>query len=366
MTHDLSSLRIGYAKTEAEREAVYRLRYDVYVEEMGRYHSVADHVHRRFVEPEDNASHILYAELDGEVVATARTSWASAISERQIEHYQLQPFLDVIPLEAVAVGERAMVVSRLRGTSILMDVFKASLEFANERRIQICFGACEPHLLNLYVGLGQRTYSSININSAEAGYLIPLLFIPEDIEYLERIDSILRPHLKDFGPDARIPACVKDLVNDGGAVRSSRLVDATVYWEQISQSLDTRPSIFDGLTLEEEGCVLGKSSIIECRAGDRILKKYGVARNLYVVLSGVLETRDDGRVVRAMTAGDVFGEIAFLLNQPRSMDVYAATDEVRVLSLSENNIRMLIENDPTITAKLLLNLSKMLCRRLLL
>jgi CRP-like cAMP-binding protein len=109
--------------------------------------------------------------------------------------------------------------------------------------------------------------------------------------------------------------------------------------------------------------VLGKSNIIQCAAGDRVLKKGGVARNLFVVLDGNLEARDGDRLLRVMSAGDVFGEIAFLLEQPRTADVYAATD-ARILSLSESTLRELIAKKPTIAAKLLLNVSKILAMRL--
>lgn len=43
----------------------------------------------------------------------------------------------------------------------------------------------------------------------------------------------------------------------------------------------------------------------------------------------------------------------------------AATDDIRVLSLSEKTIRQMIESDGNTAAKFLLNLSKMLCRRLI-
>ena len=45
---------IHLAETEEEKEAVFRFRYDVYVEEMGRYGAVADHEHRLLFEPEDD------------------------------------------------------------------------------------------------------------------------------------------------------------------------------------------------------------------------------------------------------------------------------------------------------------------------
>ena len=71
------------------------------------------------------------------------------------------------------------------------------------------------------------------------------------------------------------------------------------------------------------------------------------------------------RLVRILSPGDIIGELAFLLERPRSMDVYAATDDVRVLSLSESTLRDMIANDPTFAAHLLLNISKILCMRLL-
>ncbi len=47
------------------------------------------------------------------------------------------------------------------------------------------------------------------------------------------------------------------------------------------------------------------------------------------------------------------------------MDVYAATDDVRILSLSESTLRKMIASDPEFAAHLLLNISKVLCMRLL-
>jgi hypothetical protein len=78
-----------------------------------------------------------------------------------------------------------------------------------------------------------------------------------------------------------------------------------------------------------------------------------------------LEVRDDsGRIVNVLRAGDVFGELAFLLERTRTANVDAATDDTRVLSLRERAMRQMINGEPTVAAKLLLNLSKMLCAKL--
>ena len=123
-------------------------------------------------------------------------------------------------------------------------------------------------------------------------------------------------------------------------------------------------SAFHGFSDDEVERCLARSNVIECAVGDRVLKKGGVARNIFVVLDGTLEARDDDRVVGVLSTGDVFGEMAFLLERPRTLDVYAASDPVRVLSLSERTLRTMVSEDPGVAAKLLFNISKMLCVRI--
>jgi hypothetical protein len=242
------------------------------------------------------------------------------------------------------------------------------MSWANDKRIQLIFGDCEPHLLNLYLGLGQRTYSRTNVNSAEAGYLIPIVTVVEDIEHFRRLNSPLLPYLRDFGTDARVPASILQTFAEGSAVTSRLHASSAEYWGEVHDALNeleaNRISAFDGFSEEDAARCLEKSTIIECQAGDRVLKKGGVARNLFVVLDGTLEVRNGDAVEAVLSAGDVFGEMAFLLERPRTRDVYAATSGVRILSLSEANLRQLIKSEPGLAARLLLNISKMLCLRI--
>jgi hypothetical protein len=362
---------IHQAVTDIEKHAVYRFRYDVYVEEMGRYRSTADHENRLLTEPEDATARIFYAFEDGAVLGTGRFSWGgdAPLSARQIEQYGLQAFLDEVPLDAIAVGERGMVAKHMRGTDLFTRMGDEFRRFASEKRIQLTFGACEPHLLSLYLGNGHRTYSSRNINSPESGYLIPMVIVTEDVAYFRNIGAPQADSVHDFGDDKRIPACVERLVTDAGSVTSQRLTTTDRYWGQVNSSLgelaERQISPLDGLSEADVVRALGSSSIIECSRGDRVLKKGGVARNMFVVLGGTLEVKDGETLVRVLAKGDVIGEVAFLLERPRTMDVYAATDDVRILSLSESTLRKMISSESEFAAHLLLNLSKVLCLRLL-
>lgn len=352
----------GLAATPEEKEAVYRFRYAVYVEEMGRYQDTADHANRRLVEPEDDHSLIVYATDGVDVVATARLTWGGhGFSERQIRQYSLQPFLDELAPELMAVGERAMVEPQHRGSGLLDDLLEHTRGLFDDYDIRIVFGACEPHLLSLYLGMGQRTYADKNINSAEAGYLIPLISLPKGPESLHDLGS------SSDDPGA-LPSCVQRILSsEGGAVLSPMLMTPTDYWDEVNEALHVHQGIgaFDGFTEDEVERCLSRSNIIECDTDDHVLKKGGVARNIFVVLDGTLEVRDGDRVVGVLSRGEVFGEIAFLLERPRGLDVYAATDGARVLSLSEGTLRKMVAEDAVVAAKLLFNVSKMLCLRLI-
>lgn len=338
-----------------------RLRYDVYVDEMGRYGDVPGSDEGRFAEPEDEHSWIFYAREGDEVVASTRITWGGdGFSQRQVDQYQLQPFLDEIPAELMAVGERNAVRPDLRGSGVIEQLLMhTGMETADEG-LQLVFGCCEPHLVSLYLKMGQRTYAANNINSPTAGYLIPLVHF-SDLDALRGLGPGTAP--------GALPSSVQAALTRTSVVAEA-LTQPDEYWREVRGTLEAlesqRVSAFDGFSEEETRRCIARSTIIECSAGDRVLKQGGTARNIFVVLDGTLEARgDDGRVVNVLSMGDAFGEMAFLLERPRSFDVDAVTDDTRVLSLSEGALRKMIAEDATVAAKLLLNLSKMLCVRLI-
>ncbi len=361
---------IREARTPQERDAVFRFRYDIYVDEMGRYRSIADHARRMLIEAEDSTARLYHASDGERVVATMRHSWGgdAPFAPRQVTQYGLAPFLATVRPEQMIVGERFMVAASQRGTDLIFRLFQTYLNFVNENRIQLIFGDCEPHLLNLYLGMGFRTYAATNVNSTETGYLIPLVMVPEDLAYMRKIRSPLLDILRDFGADAQVPDGINELVSCGSAVLSQTMTPGDVYGAEIEQAmrLAQNPThLFDGLTPEEQQRCIAKSNAIKCRAGDHLIKKGNVAQNMFVVLSGGLEVRDGERVIGVCGSGDIVGEMAFLLESPRSADVFAASDDTRVLSLSESNLKKLIASEPQLAAKLLLNLSKLLCHKIL-
>jgi hypothetical protein len=282
-------------------------------------------------------------------------------SDRQIDQYQLAPFLAELPPDLMGVGERNTVLPSHRGSGVMDQLMAFSSAATNVHDLRVVFGCREPHLLSMYLKMGQRTYAPHNINSPSAGYLIPLVSFVPDVEALREVGPRTAP--------GALPQCVEAVLAREQTVRSEVLSATDDYWSEIRHTLDEidaqQIATFDGFTDDEAQRCIARSTIIECAAGDRVLKRGGTARNIFVVLDGTLEVRDGDAIVNVLTAGDAFGEMAFLLERPRSFDVDAATDNTRILSLSEGALRSMIAEDATIAAKLLLNLSRMLCVKLI-
>jgi hypothetical protein len=342
-------LETRIATTAEEKEAVYRFRYSIYVEEMGRYLTTADHPARRLEDPEDEHSWIVYTAEEGEVLASLRMTWGGhGFSARQIQQYGLEPFLAELPASALAVGERTMIdPTRRGGASLLPALLEQTSSLTAAHGVSLVFGACEPHLLSLYVPM-QKPYATRNINSPEAGYLVPLISVVGD------------PTATDGTP----PPSVAAALEGSGAITSPALIGADRYLDILRSTLGRLDrSLFDGLTDAEVDLVCTRSHILACAEDDRVLKKGGAARNVFVVLSGALEVSDGGRPVGVLLPGDVFGETAYLLRQSRTFDVDVLNDDTQILSLSERMLRDLAETAPDVAAKLFTNLSVALCRR---
>jgi CRP-like cAMP-binding protein len=347
-------LEVRLATTDDEREAVYRFRYVVYVEELGRYRAAADHARRRLADPEDARSWLVYAAVAGEVVGSFRITWGGdGFSPRQIEQYQLAPFLAELPPEVMAVGERTMIAPSWRGTDLMAALGDVSEPISLAHDVRVVFGACEPHLFSFYAGL-QRPYGTRNINSPEAGFLIPLVSFPQEADAL-----------REFGTDGRLPECVRRVLDSAGTVLSPLLDGREEYQRVVHNALGGLDgSVLGGLDDEQLDAVLRRSNVITCRAGDRLLKTGGSARNAFVVLTGSLAVSRDGTQVGTVGPGEIVGEMAYLLHQPRSFDVDVIDDGTRVLSLSERTLTTLIDVAPAAAARFTSNLARQLCRRL--
>jgi CRP-like cAMP-binding protein len=125
-------------------------------------------------------------------------------------------------------------------------------------------------------------------------------------------------------------------------------------------------SLFDGISREEVQAFLSDADVVEAAAGDVIARRGEAASSFLVVLSGAVEVRRGGLAGARLGEGTVLSAVEFLLQSERNTELRAASDDARVLSLSRNSLDRLIAANPSMALELVLNLSRILCSRLVL
>jgi hypothetical protein len=255
----------------------------------------------------------------------------------------------------LAVGERLMIRPSWRRGDVLQTMSTVIDPFHRRHGVHVLFGACEPHLMSTFCGMNApRPYAEHNINHPDAGYLIPTITLLDGPE-----------PLRGAAGGRALPRCLEGALATTGAVRSPVLEDSDKYQADLQLAIDaTRDSVFEGLTSDEvAACTKRSSLVITCAEGDRVLKRGGEARNIYVVLEGSLAVNSSGHRVAELGPGDVFGETAFLLRCPRTFDVDVLKGGTRLLAISERTLRHLTANSPTAAAKLFTNLATVVSSR---
>jgi CRP/FNR family cyclic AMP-dependent transcriptional regulator len=75
--------------------------------------------------------------------------------------------------------------------------------------------------------------------------------------------------------------------------------------------------------------VLNSSSYIQCEEGDTIIKEGAVDSRIYILLSGEVQVRKEGKTLASIKRpGEVFGELAVVNDDRRSASVVAAKSSV--------------------------------------
>lgn len=360
-------IQVKYAESEEELKAVFQLRYEIYNQEMHLEAASIDHEMKVLTDSSDGTARILYATVDGEIAGTVRLHWGgdAPFPAEFYETYDLARFESVVSSDQMVVFTRFMARKQYRGTLLPFQLLGAIAQFSLDKNVRLSFCDCQPHLLNLYTRLGYRTYTN-TFNDVMAGLLVPLVLVVEDLEHFQRINSpLLGFAAKDFDPP--VPREILSLIPHAPAIQSVSPETAAQWAESfglLSESHERTGSILAGLGEDEITKLMKRSFVIKCQRNDLIIRKNSVDRTMFIVLSGLVEVREGDSVVAALTKGDVVGELAFLLHAQRLSDVYAASEDVQIMSLNEKAVMGLIEAEPVIASRLFYNLSKVVGAKL--
>ncbi len=119
--------------------------------------------------------------------------------------------------------------------------------------------------------------------------------------------------------------------------------------------LISRIPLFEELSdmeLEEMARVMKREDL---SAGDSVFEEGDVGDKLFIIVKGevdIIKTADKGpgQVLVTLKSGDYFGEMSLIDDAPRSASARASVDST-LFSIKKNDLALLLDNAPTIAAK---------------
>jgi predicted GNAT family N-acyltransferase len=345
----------------ATMQQVWRLRYETYFETQHFADPDADMENRWLKDDRDTTATILIARVNGSIVGTVRLlrGGQSVFSAGEIAAYGLDRLEGIVSPDTVATVDRFMVTPEHRGGGPAAMLMMRITQIGLEQGVQVAFCDCEPHLVNLYRRFGFMPYKSV-VSHAAVGVLVPLVVVRDVVALKSRNALMSRMIPSDtVGTDqATVLRALSDSVPGIVSEESGGLSDV------ISQ-LVTQPDnywLFANITDEDAARILKSGHRIDLNDGDMLVREGHVSTTMYSILTGTFEVRHGTSVVDVIGPGDTFGEVAFLLDQPRTADVVSIGPS-SVVAFDTAKLRALIDSNPTLAATFLLNLSKLLCRK---
>jgi CRP-like cAMP-binding protein len=365
----LETVRV--AESDREKEAVYRFRYKVYIEEL-HYNYEADHQRRWLKQPEDDLpeTSLLYTGTPDEVTSSVRVrAWGPGqVPPDVFEKISLDRFPGVERLHVSHIG-RLMIRRTLRGKLVLPSLLAGGYEFlVGKRNADLAFLDCVPGIVRHYRQLGARPYGGRLI---DLGYSpgIPLVIVLSDHEHLKRSGSVVAPLVKKyFGPGKRPPLDLAPLRHlfESDAVPVE--FDSEKVWAALQERLlagEERLSTFvDALPEPALRRLAASNYLLHLEAGHLVTREGIGQREMFVILDGACEVEVGGRRVALLESGDLFGEIAFFSEAGERTATVRALTGCRLLVLRQKFLEELSRSDPDAAYRILLNVSRIMAERL--
>jgi predicted GNAT family N-acyltransferase len=179
--------------SEEEKFQIYRLRYRVYIEELGHQQKYANHKEKIICEPLDDDAHLIGAFLNNQAVGTIR---CNIVSNSDIGYYHDLYKIRNIPAHSSqkAITTKLIVDKEHRNRMLTYKLLKLSYQDYLRNNIKYIFSSCEQKLQYFYQKYGWKPL--FEAEHPELGKTVVMLLDVFDFEYLRQINSPFLRNLK--------------------------------------------------------------------------------------------------------------------------------------------------------------------------
>lgn len=362
------AIDIRVVSDEETRQRVFRFRYDVHVDELGKGGPGVCHETRTIHDQADEVCTLLVAVEEDRIVGTGRICHGSlaALPDQYREWFSTAGAEAVAGANRISVTSRLMVDPSYRGRTLASLLVMRIYDWAIKQGTDLDFCMAETPLLRMYYRLGYRTYKPA-IRPGTDAIRVPLVLSLRDRAHLVKCDSpfamLLPESLDDGGRNAkRLEAAYPEFASDAPVLKG----DLRTLWARYADGLTRRArrGLLDGLDEAQVDHVLGRAAALPF-ARDELVRGRAEGGALGVVLSGRLGVgvpRDGGwHWVEILSPGDVFGDLEPLCGE-RHVEL-VALEPTQTALLSQNLVEKLSRTDASLAMRLSMNLVAVLRQR---
>jgi len=184
-----SGITIRRALDPVELGAIYRFRYAIYVEEMSRKQTYADHQTKCVIDPLDDDNAHVFGAWDGkELVGTLRTNFLRSSSVGEYLNCYSLAGLHLELLDGASITTRLMIHPRQRGRTLAMRLACHGYQNVLRHGIKTDFLDCNDHLVSYFSRLGYVPHRTA-LQHPEYGQVTVMRLNVTDAAHLEEIRS---------------------------------------------------------------------------------------------------------------------------------------------------------------------------------
>lgn len=372
-TAQTQGFRVQFARTEKDRIAIRNFRYRVFCEEMGRDAPDVNHAAQEISNPLDESAVLIMLKQDDELVATARLNRGSnkgTFPRDFSESFRLEKFLEGFGVKALSMSSGILILKDYAGTQAMALMLAAIYKLCRQQNSRFDFISCDPFMVKAYERLGYRRYTG-NFVDASMGYQVPMVLLIEDLEHLQTVESPFARIAAHFPPDKDTRHWFAREFTEYANRPIEQTMTEEEYWQYLTEKMQQTPLVgiplLKGLTFREAKKFVNSGTVITCDEGDTIIRRGENGDCMFVILAGKVEVRsaieEGGFSFSTLKGGDIFGELGFLRDKPRTADVIAV-EPTEVLLLTQKFFRNVMEKIPRIAMQVLFNMCIVLAERL--
>jgi len=366
------TVTLGIATTPEEKLEIYRLRYQIYAEEMSKKFPNMDHNNKLLFDELDDWGVLLYAKSGSEMIGTLRINigllsdfspfWVQVLSLKRFTQFSKNN-------QKFAYTSKFMVSQSYRNSTVSYLLSSKSYELCCKEQVPFNFGVCTFHLLRLYEQFGFRRFGR---NFVDDGYglLAPYVLLVDDIEHLRTVRS-------PFFRQARKRNCLENQALkwfntefiETSNIINSQLVSQEDLWMFLHARFGASPNqtipLLQGLSEEEAIKFIHCCGIVvQCLPGDHLTFQGDTSYALNILISGNLKSihasQSDSHVI---LPGQSFGANGLVHHPMHTEDIIAVTD-TELLVLSSLAFPKFLHSYPEIANKIIQNQKKKLTIKL--